>query len=297
VILLAPVGADQELMNELGDLLGELAGQSGLRFEVRQTLSLADVQKTPLKVVVALLPDPGITSLVAAASQTQFLAIGYSGLKPAQNLTLLTLAARPDMKGFLAGYIAAVVTADWRVGVVSEADSVEGKTARQAFANGVYYFCGLCRSVYPPYPIPGYPLHMELVSGAGQADWDAVIAYFKEWQVQTVYVPSLLDIEPLLRALSQAGFNLIADQPPPAGLQMKWVASIRSGDLIREVTNLWPELVSGQGEATINLSISITDANPDLFSPGRQKLINEMLADLLGGFIDTGFDSTNGIPP
>jgi hypothetical protein len=284
-------------MNELGDLLGGLASQSGFRFEVRQTLSMADVQETPPKVVVALLPDPGITSLVAAAPQTQFLAIGYSGLKPAQNLTLLNLAERPDMKGFLAGYIAAVVTTDWRVGVVSEADSVEGKTAHQAFANGVYYFCGLCRSVYPPYPVPGYPLHVELASGAGQSEWDAVIAYFKEWQLQTVYVSSPLDIEPLLRALSQAGFNLIADQQPPAGLQMKWVASIRSGDLKREVTDLWPKLVSGQGEAIINLPISITDANPDLFSPGRQKMVNEMLADLLGGFIDTGFSSTSGNPP
>jgi hypothetical protein len=284
-------------MNELGDFLGELAGQSGLRFEVRQTLSLADVQETSQTVVVALLPDPGLASLVTSAPHTQFLAIGYSGLKPAQNLTLLTQAARPDLKGFLAGYIAAVVTADWRVGVVGEADSAEGKTARQVFANGVYYFCGLCRSVYPPYPIPGYPLHMELASGAGQAEWDAVFAYFKEWQVQTVYVPSPLDIEPFLRALSQAGFNLIADQAPPVGLETRWVASIRSGDLRKEVTDLWPKLVSGQGGATINLSISITDANPDLFSPGRQKLVNEMLADLLGGFIDTGFDSTNGNPP
>jgi len=36
------------------------------------------------------------------------------------------------------------------------------------------------------------------------------------------------------------------------------------------------------------MPLEIREANPDLFSPGRQRLANEILADLLTGFVGTG---------
>jgi hypothetical protein len=40
--------------------------------------------------------------------------------------------------------------------------------------------------------------------------------------------------------------------------------------------------------------LGFTGTNPDLLSPGRQQLVETMLADLLAGFIDTGVDPQTG---
>jgi len=54
------------------------------------------------------------------------------------------------------------------------------------------------------------------------------------------------------------------------------------------VEQLWPDLVSGQGGITLPAPIVITDRNEALFSPGRQRIVDETLADLQAGYIATG---------
>src|SRR4030065_2030501 len=109
-----------------------------------------------LRLVLAVPPDPGLAELAASAPATQFLALGIPGLKAAPNLTLIGVeGGRPDQHGFIAGVIAAMLSADWRVGAISLADSAEGRSARSGFLNGVEYFCGL---FCPPPPPPSqYP--------------------------------------------------------------------------------------------------------------------------------------------
>jgi hypothetical protein len=40
--------------------------------------------------------------------------------------------------------------------------------------------------------------------------------------------------------------------------------------------------------------LTLLDVNPALFSPGKQRLAQETLDDLLAGFIDTGVDPVTG---
>ena len=286
-ILLAPEGSDTELEGKLSETLQELATGSGMRFEARLALSPSDVETDPVAIVVALAGEASFPDLVAAAPQTQFLGIGYNDLEAGSNLSLVK--SSPSQAGelaFISGYVAATVTKDWRAGVFYESGS--GEATRQAFSNGLYYFCGLCRSVYPPYPVPGYPLYYELTAGGTPAEWDAAINYFKEWQVATVYVPPPLDGDDFLMALSQAGFNLIANRQPPVGMSAHWVATISSTDVVQEIQNLWPQLASGSGGKTVEIAAGIDAANPELFSVGKQNLVRSMIADLAGGYIDTG---------
>ena len=293
VVLLAPPGANAELTNALQGVLTDLSSQAGLRFQIRQSSSPGELDN--VRVVVAIPPDPGLTELVRTAPDTQFLAIGIPDLEPAPNLSVIDSAGgRPDLVGFLAGYTAAAITADWRVAVVAEDGTVGGNATRLGFTNGVFYFCGLCRSVYPPFPTSGYPLYVELPVGSGPADWQSAITHFNAWQAETVFVdPALASLE-LLGELAQAGFNLILVGPPPAGLHEHWVASIGSPDPIQSLRDLWPGLLNGQGSVIVELPLGFTAVNPDLLSPGRQRLTEAMLADLLAGYIDTGVDPKTG---
>lgn len=291
--MLAPEGGDTALAAQLATLLSELAQPAGLRVETRPSLSSGELSEQ-VKLVVALPPSPGLSELATAAPATHFLAVGVPEVEPSVNLwTIGTLAARPDQSAFLAGYLAAAITDDWRVGVISAAGSVAGKSARLGFTNGVYYFCGLCRPAYPPFPMAGYPLAAELTAGSGEGEWQPVIAEFKTWEIQTVYVDPGAASPALLEALAGAGFDLIGAGPRPAGLEDHWAATIGAANVLQSLREAWTAWQAG-AEQPQDSALLFTDVNEALFSPGRQALVAELLADLTGGYIDTGVDPATG---
>lgn len=293
-ILLAPAGSDQDLREDLQSALEELSAQAGLQFEIAEELSPQDLQ-AGVKLVVALPSANGISSLAASSPETQFLAIGMTDVQPDDNVSTLTGSTdQPDQLAFTAGYLAAAITEDWRVGVISEQGSPAGRANEVGFTNGVYFLCGLCRPVVPPFPIPGYPLTVQLPPTASQADWQPAVEYLQTWQVGTVYVaPEVTDPE-LLQALAEAGMNIIGTASPPPGVQANWVASVGYADPVAAVEEIWPALLDGQGGQSITLPVTLEEVNPQLVSPGRQNLVEEMLADLQAGYIDTGVDPVTG---
>jgi hypothetical protein len=266
-------------------LLGELAGQAGFSFDTAQSLTPAEI--TPeLRIVVALPPDPGLTDLATGAPGTKFLSVGIPVEAQLSNVQVVSLEAdRPDQQGFIAGYLASVVTTDWRVGVISPSDTSQGQAARQGFLNGVVYFCGLCRPAYPPFV--QYPLAADLPSGASQAEAQAAADQLISQGVQTVYVFPGAGDQALLEYLAQNGVNLIGGETPPESVKPHWIATIQS-DWLAGVEEAWKGLLADQPpEAPIG-ALSITDRNDALFSPGRQRLVEQTLSELLAGYIDPG---------
>lgn len=293
IFLIAPQAEGSPWFNETNTVLAEFASQENFLFEVRPAITPEEIQSRPIPLLV-FLPD-GIDprSLAESAPQTQFLAIGYASLSPQANLSLLSAQPyRPDWEGFVAGFIAAAVTEDWRVAVVSDPDTSEGKAARNAFRNGVRYLCGLCQPLYPPFPTPTYPLYGQLSPASTAAEVDSLIAYFQTWSVKTVFFHR--PAPEWLTAFGEAGFNLIVDQPPPPALRDRWIVSIQSFDLATELRSLIPELLEGKGGQNINLSLTLTHINEERFSPGRQAFTEQMIGELLSGYIDSGVDPTSG---
>jgi hypothetical protein len=281
------------MLRALQDVLTGLAEQAGLGLEVRMSLDTSELGN--VRIVVALPPITGLAELAASAPGTQFLAFGTQGLQPAPNLSVIaTPAGRPDQLGFLAGYLAAVITDDWRVGVVSEAGTAGGKAASLGFRNGVTYFCGLCLPVYPPFPNRGYPVQVDLPDGAEAQDWQAAIDTLTTWQVETGFVYPAVADEELLADLAGADINLIVAGQPADAWREHWVASLGSQDPLQSLPDLWAKLLAGEGGEEVSLPLGFSGVNPDLLSPGRQRLVETMLADLLAGFIDTGVDPQTG---
>jgi hypothetical protein len=293
IFLIAPQAEGTPWFDEANTVLAEIARQENFLFEVKPSITAAEIQGRPVPLIV-ILPD-GIDprSLAESAPQTQFLAVGTASLTPQANLSLLSAQPyRPDWEGFVAGFIAAAVTEDWRVAVVSDPNTREGKAAQNAFRNGVRYFCGLCQPLYPPFPVPTYPLYGQLSPAATAADVESLIAYFQTWSVKTVffYRPA----PEWLTAFGEAGFNLISNQPPPPGLRDRWIVSIQSLDLATELRLLIPDLLEGKGGQNIHLSLKLTHVNEEHFSPGRQAFTEKMIGELLSGYIDSGVDPISG---
>jgi hypothetical protein len=105
--------------------------------------------------------------------------------------------------------------------------------------------------------------------------------------VEIAYIAPGVSDESLIEHLASDGINLIGTVPPPAGLQDHWIATI-SGDVSSALQTVWPDLIAGHGGTSHPLHLTVTHINPDLFSPGRQRLVDNLIAELSSGFIDTG---------
>ena len=129
--------------------LNQVAAAAGLQI-LRQNALDPAAAPAGLRLVLAVGPQNDPTSLAAALPQVQFVATGYTGLTPTANLTILSGSTGNANQAFMAGYIAAVQSDQWRIGVISTNDSA-GQIYRQAFEHGVIYFCGSCAPLFPPY--------------------------------------------------------------------------------------------------------------------------------------------------
>ena len=262
--------------------INELAGQSNLEEIKISQIDPADL--TPETRLVVLFAEPyNLKDLLDAAPRMRFLALIQTSLENAPNLvTLQTANLRPDQIDFLAGFIAASSTPDWRIGVISLQDS----TSELAFTNGAVFFCGLCRPPFPPFV--QYPLTATISGGAG--NWQAAIdSMFTEGaEVRTIYVAPGAESEALFNFLAEKGINIISTQPPPQGLGDHWLVSLIQADVATSLKTMWASLISPDPATPIFPSSIFQNVNAANFSTGRQRLAQNLLDDLENGVVSTG---------
>ncbi len=284
VVLLASPEADQSIVETLQAELSQSIPGVGFRFQVRPSLSTEAIVAENIHWVIALPPTSGLTDLVLSSPGTRFLAVGVKELQPAPNLSMIgSDRERFDQQGFMAGYIAAMLTPDWRVGVISIADSDAGQIARKSFITGVKYFCGFCSPTYPPFY--EYPLYVQLNSGASTDEWQAAADFLIQRGVTTMYVVPGVGDATLLRYLQGSGIAMIGGVTPPVDVRESWIATLGFPPL-EAFYSFWPEFVNGSDGQTISVPLSISDINSTLLSPGKQRLIEEVFAEVQGEYIE-----------
>jgi hypothetical protein len=289
-VLLVPPEASPGFAAEIQSLLAQWIPELGYRFQLRPSLSETDLDRDDFRLVVALPPNQEILTMVVKHPEIQFLTVGIRDLEPAINLSTIGADGnRLDHQGFIAGYMAAMITPDWRVGVIGLSDSENTVAARQAFITGVKFFCGLCLPSYPPWY--EYPLYFELGSEADTIAWRTAADYMIQRAVETVYVVSGAGDDAMLRHLSDSGVNIIAGRTPLADIQEHWVASLQF-DLMSTFVDFWPVFIASPESQAVTIPLVITDINAELLSPGKQRLVTETLEDVKAGYIDLGVDST-----
>ena len=285
-ILVIPADMAQDQANLYQSIVYDLAQQAGMRFQVRNALATSEVSMEPgLKVVVALPPDPGLAGLAAAAPQVQFLGVGIPGLTSAANLSLIGASGKPVAEqAFLAGYIAAMLSPDYRVGIITQ-DSPEGLLAEKAFTNGFHFFCGLCQQAF--LPIYNYPVHLEIKTDVPEGQYPAYADVLVRYQVEVAFVYPEIATPDLLDYLFQKNIKIIGESMPFADLLPEWIVSIQP-EVISAIQKIFPDLVAGQGGQNISIPLFLTDINPDLLTEGKKRLVEEVLSDLQAGYIDPG---------
>jgi len=286
-ILVIPADMPKDQYDLYQTTIYDLAYGAGMQFQVRNILTEADLQTEPgLKVVIALPPDPGLAGLAAAAPQVQFLGVGIPGLTAAANLSLIGTSGKPvDQQAFLAGYIAAMLSPDYRVGILTQEDNPSALTAEAAFINGVHFYCGLCNPAFAPYYI--YPLHIEIPADTPEGQYPAYADGLARYMVEVAFVYPEIATPDLLDYLYQKDILIISESLPSEDSRPGWIVSIQP-EVISAIQKIFPELVSGLGGQNLSTPLLLTDINPDLLTEGKQRLVEEVLSDLQAGFIDPG---------
>jgi hypothetical protein len=282
VILVAPPQADGDIKLDLRSALTEMAAAAGFGLLEQTSLSTADLDEST-RIVIVLPPFSDLNSLLARAEHTQFVAVGISGLPAAANLTVIGASGfRPDQQAFLAGYMAAITSQDWRAGALTD-PSPEGQTASSAFENGVRFFCGLCKPSFPPFFT--YPQTFQVAVPADKESWTAAADQLVGRGVQVVYVAPGISSPDLLQYLMDAELNLIGGMPPPYVLRSNWIATVRA-DPVQALRKLWNDLLAGKGGQQIPMPLVFTDTESGLLSAARQRLVQETLDKLVLGTIN-----------
>lgn len=282
VILVAPQGTDPLLLSDIQDLLSPLSRDAGLVF-VTQELLTNEPWKEPVSIVVAMDGVPNLMELVNSHPDVQFLSLFDPGLLQAPNLSTISITAEDLQKqAFTAGYLAAVVTPNYRVGVLATGDDL-GLIASDSFFIGAQYFCGLCNSRFGP--IEYYP-KLAIVSDPTSApSWQAAVDLLLSRAVTTVYVQSEVINPDLVNYLFENNVRVISPVSiPELTADENWLATL-SFDPLPGIQMLFSDLVSGKGGLSAASRIVLIDTDSGSISEGRMALIQKTLDELLNGYI------------
>ncbi len=291
-VLVVPSDMDKTLSDAYQKTVYDLAQQSGLRFQVRNSFTAADVEPG-LRLVIALPPDPGIAALAAAAKNVQFLAIDIPGISAGGNVSVLATSSQVDIPAFVAGYTAAMISDDYRAGMILPKDNADAQKAAQAFANGMAYYCGSCGSfrLYVDQNGQGirFPVFVQVPSDEDPGRLGGWANYaVGNLKVSALYVfpDPRLAVKQLYDALGQTGAQIIGvslPDPRPAG----WVMEVRP-DEVKAIQKAWADLLAGRGGQSVPSPLGLADVDPALLSPGKQRLVQQVLDDLQSGRLLTG---------
>lgn len=274
VLLVAPEGADANLLAGAQAATTGFAAAQGLQFEQRAAISAAELP-AGLQAAV-LLADPGIQELAAAAPQARFVAVGFAPAEPIANVTSLsvTAAAGSQDAAFIAGSIAAMTANDWRTGILygpADAGLVD------AYRAGTAYFCGACVPAGPPNS--SYPIAAQ----ATPDNWQAAVDQFMIEFVRVVYLTPEMENSGAAQYLASFGVMLIGTAAPPPEAAAQWIASVsaQSGDGLQ--TQL-EQALAGQAPS-LGPGLSVEHINPNLFSQSRLEVVQATIRDLLSGLV------------
>lgn len=289
VLLHSSAQVDVSAASEIENLLRLLAEANGLVLKQTEA-DLRSGISTTTRLVITLIEDDAIEELAAKNPEIGFIVAGRILEAPDNVYSVGTHRGRYNQSGFLAGYVAALITPDYRVGGIAIENDGEENAALQGFLNGVVFHCGLCRPAYPPFN--SYP-QAQFVSSSDPAAVQTAVQALKDLGVTTVYLSPGLNSPPVFETLQNTGIRLLGSGVPENPSGYTWVATVRP-DLLAGIQQAWEAWLLGQVVEVIEPEIMISNVDAETLSPGKVEHIEGVIDDLASGRIEPGVDPLTG---
>lgn len=280
-ILVAPQDVDETLLNTILVLLPVLEQNYGRKFDIYNTINQRDLINSEL--VIAIAPAD-VIQISQSAPNVKILALGYLDLQPTNNISIVAIDEQTIRNtAFLAGYLSALITTDYRVGVLTLSDTEEGRIVAESFYVGAQYFCGLCSSKFTP--IEFYPKRTQISDISDEEKWKSAVEALIDEGVQSVYLSKEVYSADLIDYLMDVGINIVSASVPPKGANTdRWIATLEP-DYNLAILNYMDNFTSISSGITIIPEIILTNYSSGLISEGRKTLFEETHINLQAGFI------------
>ncbi len=277
-LAILPADMDPALATQAEATFAELAQTAGTTFQTQPFLQPESISPDlAYLIVLTALSNAEVAIVHSRAPDARIVAFAAEGISAQPNLVLLQTPADADLQqAFLAGYTAALITEDYRV--ANLVGDTRDQAVADAFQSGAEYYCGLCRPQRPPFE--NYPLSINYAPGSGPPS-----AFLAGTGVQTVFLPNQLADPEISADLAGSGIVLLGTNSPLPELTQHWAASFRPSP-VDAIQAGWPEITGPSPPDGLTMPITVQDVNPDLLSPGRQRLVVDTQTDLGLGLID-----------
>ena len=276
VLLVTSPDADPVMLAELQVTLETLAAESSLALTIVNSLT-PDQLTENVKVVVGFSAGTDLAALALGAPAIQFVAIDQPNVVPGANLSVIgDPLVEEERQSFMGGYLAALVTRDYKVAGLIPSDIPLTTEAQNAYEIGARFYCGLCKSQYPPYN--SYPQLYTLPLGSDVTTLQNAAATLSDLGVQVVYVHRDLVTTDLLSVLENYGIEVVGGASPDMP-RNNWVGTVAI-DPTPALAKIWGDVMAGIGGQQVPGAIVLLDLDSGLLSEGRRLMFDEIKTDL-----------------
>jgi hypothetical protein len=210
--------------------------------------------------------------------------VSSEALEPSANLTVIRLQA--EYQAFVAGYVATLISNDWRSGGLIPAET---PSLQDAFSNGGRYFCGVCAPGWPSGAT--FPLASGAQAPADGGAWAVQAAdFFDNGKVESFYLSAEASRPEVFAYLAgrvqlNTTVRVVGALPPADELRAQWAATVGL-DPFEALSQALPEALAGKSAGSIGVPVSLSDVSPDLLSPGRLEMVETLLYEIAAGRIN-----------
>jgi hypothetical protein len=285
VILTKSQNADSFVFSRTEETLESLTADHDLDLEIIENFS--GEMLTPTTKIVVLVGE-GLDPLDMAQSSpnVQFIVIDNPAVVPGMNVSLVGGSDDPQRIAFMAGYLAALISEDYKVSALVSTDVDSPDALVEAFVIGARFFCGICQPKFPPYnTFPRWEtVDVADFSAGYQGAIDSLVAIGTE----ILYLEKSLITPEILTYLGESGVKVISNGEPDI-LVNHWVGTLNA-DPQAGLIDIWPSILAGTGGQQALINIVLMDMDSGLVSEGRYRLFEETVSNLKAGSIS--FEST-----
>jgi hypothetical protein len=272
------------------ETLEKLTLESGFVFHIVQIDELETSLSKEPRLVVSTTPIEDIERLAQENPGTGFIVPGVTESSLTNLWMVRPLEDLNAQVGFISGYIAALLTPDYRVGGIAVNGDGRENAAIQGFLNGAVFYCGLCRATYPPFY--DYPQSV-LATSTEPNDVLSSVQQLLDLGVTTIYLSPRLSNQNIYDALQTSSARYIGSASPISLVGNQWVATIVPDEeaALREAWEAW---LADEPGYIVNPPLSLREIDEELITPGKLEYLENVLFDLSSGRIDPAVDPQTG---
>ncbi len=280
VILLTAPDADAFVVSEVKDSLEGLVDESDFVLAIQEGSSIEMLDNVPI--VVAIGDSIDINNTAESYPDVSFVAVDNGSAVPSDNVSVIgNPTVDQQHRSFMAGYLAALVSEDYKVAALAPAEVESTEAALESFLIGMRFFCGICQTKYPPYQT--YPQWETFPVDSSAETFQPILDNFENIGIEVIYIHGDLLSPQIMTAISNLNMRVVGDRRPDT-TGNNYVGTIIS-DPAPVLESIWQEIVDGNNGVMEAASIVLVDRNPDIVSEGRFRLFMEMAEDLRSGLV------------